>query len=972
MSSSGTGPEGDKPTGQDDAKPDESKGSDKDVTTSAAEPATTKTATMTTVEDVEPTPDEAPTGNEPPDDAPASDAPANEAPANEAPGNGAPADEAPGDNAPASDTSVNDADASQALAGDASASDASGNGAAASEAPGDNAPASDPFMNDAAASETFSGDAPASDASGNGAPAGNAPASDPFMNDAAASEAPGDNAPASDPFVNDVPASGAFASDAPVNGAAADEAAVSGAAVSEAAARETVAGKGAGDDAAAGGMVAPGTAASKVGAGKVSPGKGGKKQRSRPVRYARRAAFTVLGLIGFGIAAFAIAYVLTPVPSPQESAVAQGPSFYYSDGKTLIAKTGTNRDAVDLDKVPKGVREAVIAAENRGFYDDPGVSVKGTARAFWSTVSGEQLQGGSTITQQMVRNYYGGIGTERSVFRKLKEIMVSLKVGREKDKDWILEQYLNTIYFGRDAYGIQAAAKAYYGKDVSQLTAAEGAYLAAAIQQPTPFGSPTAARRPAAEQRWRAVLNNMVRDNAVTAAEVAQMTFPQPKKQKITDILKGQKGYMVNVAKKELLERRGYTEDQINRGGLKITTTFDEDLMDAAKDAVTSNVPDGMSKKIRTAMVSVDPKNGQVEAFYGGRDYLDEAGSSAFWDLAQAGSGFKPIALAAALDDGKTLSTSYDGSSPQYFNRTALRNDGNAQYGMVNLVTMTQNSINTAYVNLGQDIGTERIAEMAEKMGIPASQMTKAQRDAPSFPLGTVSVHPVQQAAVYATFASEGVYRKPYTVKSVSDESGEEKDFTEKGKRAFSQQVAKDATYAMSKVVQSGTGTGAQLSDGRDVAGKTGTTNGGRAIWFNGFIPQMATSVAMFRSDGKPLSIPGYGVYGGQLPAQMWNSYMSKAVAIKNFEIKEFGDPSSYPGSYGGTPSGRSTGAPSTPSDRPSRPPLTPNPGDGSRPPKPPSGRPTPPIPEPSLPGPGDPEPGDPGDGGGNPQRPNG
>ncbi|GAA2599122.1 transglycosylase domain-containing protein [Actinomadura fulvescens] len=717
---------------------------------------------------------------------------------------------------------------------------------------------------------------------------------------------------------------------------------------------------------------AAGTKTATKGKGGGGSGKA-KKQRSRRVRYARRAAFTVLGLVGFGIVAFAIAYLLTPVPSPQESAVAQGPSFYYADGKTLIAKTGTNRDAVDLAKVPQSVRSAVIAAENRGFYDDPGVSVKGTVRAFWSTVSGEQLQGGSTITQQMVRNYYGGIGTERSVFRKLKEIMVSLKVGREKDKDWILEQYLNTIYFGRDAYGIQAAAKAYYDKDVSQLTAAEGAYLAAAIQQPTPFGNLTAARRPAAEQRWRAVLHNMQRDDAVTAAEVARMTFPQPKKQKITDVLKGQKGYMVNVAKKELLERRGYTEDQINRGGLKITTTFDKDLMDAAKDAVTANTPDGMSSKIRTGLVSVDPKTGQVEAFYGGRNYLDEAGSSAFWDHAQAGSGFKPIALAAALDAGKSLSTAYDGSSPQVFNDTELRNDGNAQYGMVNLVTMTQNSVNTAYVNLGQDIGTEKIAEMAEKMGIQPEQMTKAQRQSPSFPLGTVSVHPVQQAGVYSTFASEGVFRQPYTVKTVTDVDGDERDFTEKGKRAFSEQVARDATYAMGKAVQSGTGTAAQLPDGRDVAGKTGTTNGGRAIWFNGFIPQMATSVAMFRSDNKRLSIPGYAVYGGQLPAQIWNSYMTKAVAIKNFESKEFGNPSIFTGGYEGTPRGRSTDTPSgTPSDRPSRPSLRPDP-DGSKTPKPPSGRPSPPNPRPSdSGGPDDPgNPDDPGDGG-DPQRPNG
>jgi membrane peptidoglycan carboxypeptidase len=696
-------------------------------------------------------------------------------------------------------------------------------------------------------------------------------------------------------------------------------------------------------------------------------GKKPKKQRSRTARYTRRLVFTVLGLLGFGIAAFAIAYLFTPVPSPQKSAVAQGPSFYYSDGKTLIGKTGTNRTAVPIDKVPQSVRDAVIAAENRSFYQDPGVSVSGTARALWSTVSGEQLQGGSTITQQMVRNYYGGIGTERSAARKLKEIMVSLKVGREKDKDWILEQYLNTIYFGRDAYGIQAAAKAYYDKDVSQLTAAEGAYLAAAIQQPTPFGDPTGSRLTYAEQRWHAVLNNMVRDGAIKPADLATMKFPAPKPQKITEVYKGQKGYMINVAKKELIERRGYTEDELNRGGLKITTTFDRELMTAAKQAVTDNTPDGMSKKIRTGLVSVDPKTGQVLAFYGGRDYLKENGSSAFWDWAQVGSGFKPIALAAALDDGKTLTDSYDGSSPQYFNGTPLRNDSGESFGDVNLVTMTEHSINTAYVNLGKDIGNDKIAKMAEKMGIPAGQMTKEQRASASFPLGVISAHPVQQAGVYATFAADGVHRTPYTVKSVTDDKGDSRTFTEKGDEAFSAQVAHDATYAMSKVVQSGTGRGAQLPDGRDVAGKTGTTNGGRAIWFNGFIPQMATSVAMFRSDGKPLEIPGYAAYGGQLPTQIWNAYMSKAVEIKDYEAKEFADPSTFAGGgYDSGPTQRSSQQPSMRPTSPSHGPTSPGPG-GSGSPRPPdggspSGKPTSP-----------PSGGDGGDGGdGKPDKPGG
>ncbi|WP_067463822.1 transglycosylase domain-containing protein [Actinomadura macra] len=699
-------------------------------------------------------------------------------------------------------------------------------------------------------------------------------------------------------------------------------------------------------------------------------GKGGKKPRSRKARYARRFLFLLLGFIGFFIAAFGIAYLFTPVPSPQEQAVAQGPAFYYSDGKTLIAKTGVNRDAVTLDKIPMGVRNGVIAAENRSFYQDPGVSVQGTTRAFWSTVTGEQLQGGSTITQQMVRNYYGGIGKERSVTRKLKEIMVSLKVGREKSKDWILEQYLNTIYFGRDAYGVQAAAKAYYGKDVSELTPAEGAYLAAAIQQPSNFSDPTGAHRPYAEQRWRAVVANMVRDGALTQAEASAMQFPLPVKQKITDILKGQKGYMVNVAKKELIERRGYSEDEINRSGLKITTTFDKRLMDAVKQAVDANTPEGMSKRIRTAVVSVDPSTGQVLAFYGGRDYLDEMASSAFYDTAQVGSGFKPIALAAALDDGKSLMSSYNGSSPQYFNNTPIKNDSGESFGQVNLVTATEHSINTAYVNLGQDIGTRRIADMAEKMGIPADQMTPAQRAAPTFPLGVVSLHPVQQAGVYGTFAAEGVHKTPFVVKSVTDNKGEARTFAEKSNRAFSTQVARDATYAMQRVVQGGTGTAAQLPDGRDVAGKTGTTNGGRAIWFNGFIPQMATTVAMFRTDNKPLNIPGYGAYGGQLPAQIWNSYMSDAVNIKGYEHKSFGSPSVQTGggydgpTFGGRPGGTEPPRTSLPSQDPPS-----NGPDGPDIPTPPTGLPTH---SPSEPGGGGDEPGDGGDDGGSGTDPGG
>ncbi|MEV4258262.1 transglycosylase domain-containing protein [Spirillospora sp. NPDC049652] len=687
-----------------------------------------------------------------------------------------------------------------------------------------------------------------------------------------------------------------------------------------------------------------------AGAAGGPPGKP-RKQRSRGARYARRAAFTVLGLIGLGIAAFAVAYLLTPVPSPSQAAVAQGPTYYYADGKTVIAKTGTNREAVPISQVPKGVREAVIAAENRSFYSDPGVSVKGTARAFWSTATGKQLQGGSTITQQMVRNYYGGIGQERSVTRKLKEVMVSLKVGREKSKDWILEQYLNTIYFGRDAYGIQAAAHAYYNKDVKDLTPSEGAYLAAAIQQPTPFGDPSGASLSYAQQRWQAVVGNMVRDHALTPAQQAQMKFPKPRAQKLKNVYRGQNGYMINVARKELIERRGYTEDEINRDGLKIVTTFDKDLMDAAKQAVTNNVPSGMSKKIRTALVSVDPSTGQVLAFYGGRNYLTEMGSSVWYDWAQPGSGFKPIVLAAALKAGYGLDTTEDGSSPQTFAGASLHNDSNESFGDVNLVTATEHSINTAYVNLGQEVGLDKVVKMAEAMGIPKSQLTANGADkAPSLPLGPISVHPIEMAGVYSTFAAGGTHRTPYVVRSVEDNKGDTEKFSEKGDDVFSDQVAADATYAMQKVVQGGTGTGAQLDDGRDVAGKTGTTNGGAAIWFNGFIPQLQTTVSMFRSDNKPLSIPGYGSYGGQLPAQIWKSYMGDAVSIKNLEAKSFDPPSIQtgydPGPTTDRPTDRPTRVPTgkpTKPNRPTKPTIPPTDRPTHRPTDKPTGRPTPP-----------------------------
>ncbi|MFL6055605.1 MAG: transglycosylase domain-containing protein, partial [Actinoallomurus sp.] len=380
-----------------------------------------------------------------------------------------------------------------------------------------------------------------------------------------------------------------------------------------------------------------------------------KPKRSRRGKWLRRATYVLGALILLPVAAFIVVYLMTPIPSSaQPDAVKEASVFYYSDGGVML-RTGTNRQPVPLSAVPKQVRDAVISAENRSFYSDPGVSFTGTARAFWATATGGSLQGGSTITQQMVRNYYSGLSQQRTASRKLKEIMIALKVGQEKDKSWILQQYLNTIYFGRGAFSIESAAQAYYGKDVEKLTPAEGAYLAAAIQVPTYASDLSMGGAQAYMQaRWKYVVDGMVQMKSITPQQAAAMKFPAPIKQKVKSTYGGQKGYMYQLVEAEL-KRMGYTQDQIDKGGLKVRTTFDKNLMDDAKQAVENAMPSGVSSKVMAGLVSVNPSNGEINAFYGGKNYLDQQFNAAFDAKVQPGSGFKPYVLAAALDDGMSL-----------------------------------------------------------------------------------------------------------------------------------------------------------------------------------------------------------------------------------------------------------------------------------------------------------------------------
>lgn len=612
----------------------------------------------------------------------------------------------------------------------------------------------------------------------------------------------------------------------------------------------------------------------------------------------RRILRYVLITLGAGIIAaiglFAVAWAMTPIPdSTQKQATAEGSVIYYRDGKSVLAKQGVNRKNVELAKVPKAVRDAVIAAENRSFYEDSGVSFKGTMRALWSTVSGQQLQGGSTITQQMVRNYYSGLSQERSITRKFKEILISIKVDQSKSKDWVLEQYLNTIYFGRGANGVQAAAQAYFGKDVDKLNASEGAYLAAVIQQPSRFADPKGDELTAAKARWQSVVDAMQQIGSIDAAQAGALKFPALTKPKKPFELKGQAQYMLAQVTAEL-NRRGYSDEDISSGGLKIVTTFDKNLMGAAQRAVKSVLQDGSNKKVRAGLAAVDPTTGEVVAFYGG-DPSKYKYDNAFSAKVQAGSTFKAYTLAAALDNGFTLSSRVDGNSPMRVAGATIPNSGGASYGQVNLVRATQSSVNTAFVDLGQQVGLDKVVKVAEGAGIPAAQLTP-HAAAPSLPLGVASISAVQNASGFGTLANGGIHVEAHVVKSVSGAKNGKKVIQPTTTTIVSKQAAADATYALEQVVKGGTGTGARLYD-RPVAGKTGTTDKSGAVWFAGFTPQMATAVNMFRDDNKSVVVNGSAQYGGQLPAQIWRAFMTEAMSGK--PVVQFPEPSEYGyGSY--------------------------------------------------------------------------
>lgn len=662
----------------------------------------------------------------------------------------------------------------------------------------------------------------------------------------------------------------------------------------------------------------------------------------------RNTLLVLVGLLLVGVAAFVVLVARTTVPSPNEVATSEATIVYWADGKSEIGRLGdATRRSVPLADIPIDVQHAVLAAEDRTFYEHGGVSPLGVGRAILNNLTGGSTQGGSTITQQYAKNAF--LTQERSWDRKVKEALLAFKLETVVSKDEILGNYLNTIYFGRGAYGIEAASIAYFGVPVADLDLSQAAVLAAIIKSPS--GLAPENDLAALQGRWDYVLDGMVEQGWITAKERRNAEFPKIKKLKAKDRLGGQTGFLLTMVEDQLREL-GFDDTEIQRGGLRITSTFDKSAQRAATAAVRSAGPSSGTQGLRIGLASVRPGTGEVVAIYGGENFIDDQINNATRQFAQAGSTFKPFALAAATDKEVPLNSVWNGNSPATVDGYTFSNYGDKSYGPVTLLQATENSINSAYVELESDVGVKAVADAAVRAGVPTDTPGMDLNDLNlTFVLGTASPSGIDMANAYATFAAQGARATTTVVKKVvGPNGGLLYQLDARTQPAFDAETANTVSYALQRVVTNGTAFVAQGID-RPAAAKTGTTDDNKSAWFVGYTPQLATAVLMAKEgpDGIPVSLSGTGgldtVTGGSFPGAIWTDFMSAALdglPVKKFPAPPEGtdQPLKCPSTWDGTseiplgcptPSAQTEFSPdpnatdTLPTDVPSPPPVTPS-----------------------------------------------
>jgi len=611
-----------------------------------------------------------------------------------------------------------------------------------------------------------------------------------------------------------------------------------------------------------------------------------------------RNKFFRLGLIlgGFifvvGATVFGIAYFTVNIPDPNSYVNSQATIIQYADGSEIGRIGAQNRTIVPLANIPIQLRHAVLAAEDKNFYSNRAFSITGIVRAAINNLRGGSLQGGSTITQQYAKTAF--LTPNRDIKRKIKELIIAIKLENQFSKDQILENYLNTIYFGRGAYGVETGAQLYFGRSANQLTLEQSAVLASILRSPGYYDPDyREGNLERLQARFKYVIDNMHNEGWISDKRYANIKYPEVKSRVRSGVLAGPKGYLMQAVQSEL-NALGFSEDELMIGGLVVKTTLEKLAQQAAVDAVDKESPAKAPDNLHIGMVSIRPGTGEIVAMYGGKDYLVRQLNDATQSIAQAGSTFKPFALIAALQAGISLSSIWNGDSPKVFDDAGkpyeVSNYGDKSFGDLPLLKATASSVNTIYVPLGIKAGLDSVVNAARAAGIPQSV---ALMPTPSIVLGVASPHVIDVASAFATFAAQGVYAKPFLVKEVQGSNkGVLYEATIQPQEVFDKSVMADLTYALSEVTRAGTATAAVSKLGRVSAGKTGTSQNNASAWFSGYVPQLATSIAFFRDDATQ-SLNGIGgltsLTGGSFPARIWTAYM-KAV-LKDIPEEAFPEP---------------------------------------------------------------------------------
>jgi penicillin-binding protein 1A len=585
--------------------------------------------------------------------------------------------------------------------------------------------------------------------------------------------------------------------------------------------------------------------------------------------------------------------VFSRVPLPDDIA-ATASIVYDRDGQEvggLAAEVA--RDDVDLSELPEHVPQAVMGVEDRDFYEHNGISATGIARALFTNVrAGSVRQGGSTITQQYIKN--AAVGAEQTYTRKVQEAALAVKLEREYSKDEILGFYLNTIYWGRGAYGIQAAAKTYFDVDASELTLNQAATLAGMIASPSNLDPAENPDR--VDGRRQVALTGMLEQGWIDQADHdAAVAEGVPEVTDRTGVELGPNAYYLDAVRRELARVDEFDEGELFRG-LRIYTHLAPTMQAAAQEVLASAVSEGPTDT--GSIVTVDPRTGGVVALVGGPDIAQQQLNAAVVSPRQPGSAFKPFTLQAFTEAGYSPESILpapgelevevgQGAEPYTVN-----NYGGSSYGEQTVYQATATSTNTVYFQMQEEAGRDRVIDAAHRAGVPISKTDERHRTQrgddfemrpnPSLTLGVDEVTPLEMAEAYGTYAAEGLHVDAHLVMRVENADGRvlwEPSVDEN--QSIEVNDARVVTDALRRVVENGTGQAAQI--GRPAAGKTGTTQESRDAWFVGYVPQLATSVWLGNLDNTPIE---GDATGGGLAAPVWGEYMARAV--EGLEVEDF------------------------------------------------------------------------------------